>query len=127
MATDLRSIDEIALYPVKPFTRRTFLGIGSAFIAAVAALSTPEAASADCQSSPCCCLASCTKCSLNACGGWSCPSGYTAQCWNCTSGGRWYVCGECTNGSNCYNGSSYNCSIWFGESSPGCPLGNQCP
>jgi hypothetical protein len=120
MAVDLRSQNEPALPRGAIVTRRSVFGIGTSVIAALAALSSPISASADCQNSPCCCLASCTRCSLNPCGGWYCPSGYNATCWNCTSGGKWYVCGECSQGSDCYHGP-WACSIWFQQSSPGCP------
>lgn len=119
MAIDHQS-DALVLYEKGTVTRRSVFGIGTAFIAAVAALSTPTVASADCQNSPCCSLASCTRCSVGICGGWNCPSGYTATCWNCVSGGKWYVCGECSAGSTCYNGP-WACSIWFQQSGPGCP------
>lgn len=120
MVIDKQSTDALSVFGGDTVTRRSFLGIGSAFIAAVAALSTPETAAADCQNSPCCHLASCTVCSLNPCGGWYCPSGYYETCWNCTSGGKWYVCGECSGGSSCFNGPWF-CSIWFQEANPGCP------
>jgi hypothetical protein len=115
-----QSMDALAHYDKAPVTRRSLLRVGTALIAALAAMSTPEPASADCQGSPCCSLASCTRCNLNFCGGWSCPSGYNATCWNCTSGGKWYVCGECSAGTNCYSGP-WACSIWFQQSAPGCP------
>ena len=125
METEQRSLDELAVSRTEPFTRRSFLGIGSAFIAAIAVLSTPKSALADPQNSPCCCLAKANRCSTNPCGGWNCPSGYNATCWNCSAGGHWYVCGECSQGSDCYTGEYY-CSIWFGQSSPGCPLNDRC-
>ncbi len=96
-------------------SRRGFFRVGSAFIAAVATLSSAKSASADCQGSPCCNLASCTQCSPSGgCGGgWYCPPGYTQTYWTCTRGGTTCTCGECSAGSNCFSGpwacSIYNC------------------
>ncbi len=104
---------------VDPVSRRSILRVGSAFIAAIATLSSPKAAAADCQGSPCCDLASCTRCNFLQCGGWYCPPGYHQTCWNCYTGGKWYVCGECSYGTDCHSGPWY-CSVWFQQQGPGC-------
>lgn len=113
-----------ATHPATPgaprLGRRSVFKVGTAFIAALATLSIPQKASADCQGSPCCHLAKCNRCSVLLCGGWSCPPGYVEVCWNCASGGSWYVCGECAGGPTCFDGP-WACSIWFGEAGPGCP------
>lgn len=95
-------------------TRRRMIGLGTAFVAGLAtvmARSTP--AYADCQHSPCCNLVFCASCRVRQCGGWYCPTGYIDSYWTCVSGGRSVLCGECTQSSNCRDGTYQNCSIWF--------------
>jgi hypothetical protein len=114
--TPLGGVDESGTY-----SRRAALRLGAAFVAAIATLTTTSKVSAtDCQHSPCCHLASCTKCQVAPCSGWYCPVGYRNTCWNCSSGGSWYMCGECSAGSTCYTGP-WACSIWSWEAGPGCP------
>lgn len=92
---------------------------GTAVIAGLATVMAREkAAYADCQNSPCCDLARCNGCPPieGHPFAWSCPSGYMRTSWTCVWGGRHHVeCGECQKGGNgnCFNGSSYACSIWF--------------
>ena len=92
--------------PQRPWLSRraALLGAGSAFVAALATLASSKEVLADCQGSPCCSLASCTRCTVQQCSGWFCPVGYHQTCWNCRSGGSWYMCGECSAGSTCYQG-----------------------
>jgi hypothetical protein len=94
-------------------TRRSIFGIGTAVVAGLATvLARPTEAHADCQGSPCCFLASCTRCRRNPRGGWFCPRGFNARFWTCVSGRRRVICGECARGSNCFQGP-WACSIWY--------------
>ncbi|GII21647.1 hypothetical protein Pme01_12440 [Planosporangium mesophilum] len=89
---------------------------GMALVGGLAgATALPKAAAADCQGSPCCYLASCTKCS-GRCWGWTCPSGYYRTYWWCMAGTRPIVCGECVknNTGGCGSGP-YACSYWFDD------------
>jgi hypothetical protein len=87
-------------------------------LAAVIAEPKPEAASADCQGSPCCHLASCTVCS-GTCSNFFCPCNSENNCWGrtwwwCTSGSHLIGCGECVKTGNCHAGP-WLCSKWWND------------
>lgn len=99
----------------RQLTRRGLFPIATAFIAAIAALADYKSAAADTcgWGCTCCDLATCTLCSVQQCGGWYCPTGYYQTLWTCVSGGRTWMCGECSaNRHNCDLGPWY-CSICF--------------
>jgi hypothetical protein len=76
-------------------------------------LGTATPAAADCQGSPCCSLASCTKCSGSC--HYTCPSGWRRAYWGCMAGTRVIFCGECVKGGSGCSGSSYYCSVWWDD------------
>jgi hypothetical protein len=105
----------------EPVRRRGALGVlsryGIVVVGGLAAVfATAEPAAADCQHSPCCELASCTKCS-NGCR-FSCgSSGYRVRrYWYCAAGNRIIGCGECQRGTGtCWTGFSQSCSVWWDD------------
>ena len=109
-------------------TQRRWLGaLGIGIVGAISdILATPQAAQAG-LASPCCSLATNTKCSATACRNcgcsscyhFTCPAGYYKQYWWCTSGTRLIGCGECTKStSTCWSGP-FACSIWWDDGA--CP------
>ncbi|GII95824.1 hypothetical protein [Sinosporangium siamense] len=93
--------------------RNMLLASASALVAGLATLLNPARAAADCLGSPCCYLASCTRCSYSGSpSSYTCPPGYYKTYWTCVSGGYTYACGECSGGPSCYQGP-WPCSIWY--------------
>ncbi len=122
MSTALQDAEGVLV----PIRRRhfTFAGFGIAAIGAIASmLGNAEPASAGLPS-PCCSLASNTRCGTSQCsasckGGCShydCKAGYHRETWYCTAGARTIGCGECVgaNSFDCYHGPWY-CSIWWDD------------
>src|SRR5436190_23276890 len=98
---DSSSVEGMSLQQGTGVTRRGLFRVSSAFIATLAALSTPKEALANgyCNCTPhCCCLKYCNSCAPNSgCGGgWHCPPGYQNSWWICQAGGWTCTCGECT-------------------------------
>ena len=99
-------------------SRRGLFRVGTAFVATLAAMSTPKEALANgfcsgCGPS-CCCLKYCNTCGVLPCGGWGCPPGYVDSFWTCQQGGRTCTCGECTQpGNDCFTGPWGGCSYGF--------------
>ncbi|MDI6103370.1 hypothetical protein QLQ12_32650 [Actinoplanes sp. NEAU-A12] len=94
----------------------TFLSVGGmALVGGLAGVfQTAEPASAG-LASPCCSLASNTRCS-GRCHNYTCPSGYYKRYWWCTAGVRPIGCGECQKGSGtCWEGTSFACSTWWDD------------
>lgn len=119
--------DEEVIAPPHYERRRGLFGaIGIGVVAAIADMAvTPPPAFAG-LSSPCCTLATNTKCSSSCSGGCSscsnfhCPSGYKRQLWFCVVGSRPIGCGECCKKPvhGCYSGP-FACSIWWDDGA--CP------
>jgi hypothetical protein len=84
-------------------SRRGLFRLGTAFVAALAALSSPRSVSA----SPFCCdlARQPPYCS-------SCPPGYTMLSWYCTWSGSLCQCFECTTGVDCMHGD-WACSNYW--------------
>ncbi|GII21651.1 hypothetical protein [Planosporangium mesophilum] len=115
-ATEPGSVTAFEGTPAKRRGLLRMLGVGGmALVGGLAgAAALPKAAAADCQGSPCCHLASCTKCG-GRCWNWTCPSGYRKQSWFCMAGVRPIVCAECTTStSSCWSGT-FACSYWFDD------------
>jgi len=109
-------------------TRRSALGAGTAFIAALATLTTSKSVLAEACQNPncgfgvgCCCPGSNSCCELAECGGWNCPEGFQETCWSCQKSGQWWLCGECSSGSKCHDGP-FGCSYVVPTPSNGCPV-----
>jgi len=76
---------------------------------------TAEPAAATGLPSPCCHLASGTRCG-GRCERYTCPARYVKRLWWCTAGARFIGCGECQMGSGtCWEGTSYVCSTWWDD------------
>ncbi|GAB3938986.1 hypothetical protein [Micromonospora vulcania] len=98
----------------RPSRRFALMGAASAVVAGLATVLKASPAVADCLGSPCCSLASCTRCHYAVePDRYTCPSGYYRTFWTCTSGGRTYGCGECSKSkTSCWSGP-FACSIWY--------------
>lgn len=86
-------------------------------LAGLASSTKPAAASCERDTAPACCdLASCTACShpANRPCAYTCPRGYHAKAWYCSSGGPIWGCGECVpNSSSSCDTGPWPCSIWW--------------
>jgi len=106
---------------IEPVARRGVLGMlsrgGLVMVAALAGVvaTSGTAQAHGCRHVACCHLARCNNCARQGCD-FSCPSGWTKRSWGCVAGARPILCGECQKGgTNCWNGSSYNCSIMIDQ------------
>ena len=106
---------------IAPVARRGVLGMlsrgGIVMVAALAGVvaTSGTAQAHGCRHVACCHLAKCNDCTRNGCN-FSCPSGWTKRSWSCVAGARPILCGECQQGgTNCGNGTSYNCSIMIDQ------------
>lgn len=87
---------------------------GMAIIAGLSGVFAAAKPAAAGLSSPCCSLASNTRCS-------GCDEDYTCskgvkRLWYCQAGMRIIGCGECQAGTGtCWEGSTYYCSIWWDD------------
>jgi hypothetical protein len=92
--------------------------IGRGGVAMVAGLSSVFATARPAAAglpSPCCHLASNTRCG-GQCENYTCPSGRYKRYWWCTAGTRVIGCGECQRRSgSCWQGGTYYCSIWWDD------------
>jgi hypothetical protein len=115
MMLDSASAESAQLRQSGGVSRRGMFRIGTAFIATVAALSTPKSVWAGNCGTPCCNLAHCNMCAPNGgcSGGWVCPPGYQDSWWMCSSGGHTCTCGECTLGTNCHASPWASCSVAY--------------
>lgn len=119
MMRDSSPNEAIDLHGATAISRRRLFRVGTGFIAALAAVSTPKSVLAYTCGTPCCDLRTCNRCAPNVgCGGgWVCPSGYQASWWICyyNGGSRYCTCGECTISTDCHD------FYWSTCSYSGCP------
>lgn len=88
---------------------------GVALVAGLAGVMSTSQPAAAGLASPCCHLASNTKCA-GRCYNYTCPSGRYKRYWWCSAGTRIIGCGECQkNSADCWGGGTYYCSTWWDD------------